>query len=51
MAVTAQIVAAVKQAYETQGRAGLDVFAIARAEVVQSLASDQPELRQSCPTA
>ena len=33
LAMTAQIVAAVKHAYETQGGAGLDVFAIARAEV------------------
>jgi len=32
-AVTAQIVAAVKHAYETQGGAGLDLFAIARREV------------------
>jgi len=36
-AVTAQIVAAVKHAYETQGGAGLDVFAIARSEVENSL--------------
>ena len=31
--MTGQIVAAVKHAYETQGSAGLDVFAIARREV------------------
>jgi fused signal recognition particle receptor len=37
LAVTVQIVAAVKQAYEAQGGAGLDVFAIARAEVEKSL--------------
>ena len=37
LAMTAQIVAAVKHAYETQGSAGLDVFAIARAEVEKSL--------------
>jgi len=37
LAVTAQIVAAVKQAYEAQGGAGLDVFAIAQAEVEKSL--------------
>jgi fused signal recognition particle receptor len=36
-AVTAQIVAAVKHAYETQGGEGLDVFAIARAEVEKVL--------------
>jgi fused signal recognition particle receptor len=35
--VTAQIVAAVKHAYETQGSAGLDVFAIARREVEKNL--------------
>jgi len=44
LAVTAQIVAAVKQAYETQGSAGLDVFAIARAEVEKNLATDQTDL-------
>jgi fused signal recognition particle receptor len=37
MAMTAQIVAAVKQAYETQGSAGLDYLAIARAEIEKSL--------------
>ena len=45
-AMTTQIVAAVKQAYETQGGAGLDVFAIARAEVEQSLRSNQAQLRK-----
>jgi len=44
LAVTAQIVAAVKQAYETQGGAGLDVFTIARAEVEKSLVSNRAEL-------
>jgi fused signal recognition particle receptor len=39
-AMTAQIVASVKRAFETQGRAGLDVFAIARAEVEKSLGSN-----------
>ena len=37
MAMTAQIVAAVKHAYESQGGANLDVFAIACAEVEKSL--------------
>ena len=37
MAMTTQIIAAVKKSYETQGRAGLDIFAIARAEVEKSL--------------
>jgi len=47
MAMTSQIVSAVKQAYETQGTAGLDVFAIARRELEESLASNQAELRQA----
>jgi fused signal recognition particle receptor len=45
-AMTGQILAAVKHAYETQGRAGLDVFAIARAQVGQSLAGAGAPLRQ-----
>src|SRR5215469_11241128 len=44
MAMTSQIVAAVKTAYETQGGAGLDIFAIASAEVEKSLAANKPEL-------
>jgi fused signal recognition particle receptor len=44
VAVTAHIVAAVKQAYETQGGAGLDVFAIARAEVEKGLGSNKSDL-------
>jgi fused signal recognition particle receptor len=44
MAMTTQIVAAVKQAYETQGTAGLDYLAIARAEIEKSLASNKPDL-------
>jgi fused signal recognition particle receptor len=43
-AMTAQIVAAVRKAYETQGNAGLDVFAIARAEVERSLGAAQADL-------
>jgi fused signal recognition particle receptor len=43
-AMTAQIIAAVKLAYETQGRAGLDVGSIARAEVERTLASAQAGL-------
>lgn len=46
-AMTAQIVEAVKHAYETQGGAGLDVFAIARREVEQSLATNRAELRKA----
>jgi len=44
MAVTHQIVAAVKQAYESQGTAGPDVFAVARAEVEKILSSNKAEL-------
>ena len=44
LAVTQQIVAAVKQAYESQGTTGHDVFAIARAEVEKNLSSNKPDL-------
>ena len=44
MAVTQQIIAAVKQAYESQGTTGHDVFAIARAEVEKSLSSNKAAL-------
>jgi fused signal recognition particle receptor len=44
MAVTQQIVAAVKQAYESQGTTGHDVFVIARAEVEKNLSSNKPGL-------
>jgi len=37
MAMTTQIMAAVKRAYETQGSAGLDIFAVAEREVELSL--------------
>jgi fused signal recognition particle receptor len=47
IAVAAQIIEAVKRAYESQGGAGLDVFAIARAEVQQSLSSGDATLRQA----
>jgi fused signal recognition particle receptor len=42
--VTAQIIAAVKHAYETQGPAGLDVFSVARSEVEKSLGSNKTDL-------
>jgi fused signal recognition particle receptor len=45
--MTTQIVQAVKKAYETQGAAGLDVFAVAEAEVEKSLASNQAQLRKA----
>jgi fused signal recognition particle receptor len=46
MAMTTQIVAAVKLAYETQGAAGLDYLAIARAEIEKSLSLNQAELKK-----
>ena len=45
-AMTSQIIAAVKQAFETQGSAGLDVFAIAEAEVEKSLSTGHAALRR-----
>lgn len=44
MEMTTQIVGAVKKAYESQGGAGLDVFAIAEREVESSLSSGQAPL-------
>ena len=46
MAMTAQITSAVKKAYESQGGAGLDVFAIARAEIEKSLSAATPKLKE-----
>jgi fused signal recognition particle receptor len=43
--MTSQIVAAVKKAYESQGTAGLDVLAIAKREVENSLVVKEPGLR------
>ncbi len=45
MAMTQQILSAVKQAYESQGSGGLDVFAIATAEVERSLSATNSALR------
>ena len=45
-AMTSQIIAAVKQAFETQGSAGLDVFAIAEAEVEKSLSTGHAALHR-----
>lgn len=47
MAMTAQIVAAVKKAYETQGGAGLDYLAIARAEIERSLSTGNLGLKRA----
>lgn len=46
MAMTQQIVAAVKTAYETQGRGGDDVLTIARREVERAFEGNAGELRQ-----
>jgi fused signal recognition particle receptor len=46
MAMTQQILAEVKKAYETQGRSGSAIFEIAQREVERSLFSGQSELRQ-----
>jgi fused signal recognition particle receptor len=46
-AMTAQIVAAVKLAYETQGTSGLDVFAVARREVEKNFTAPPAGLRQA----
>ncbi len=45
-ATAAQIINAVKLAYETQGRAGLDVLAIARAEIEKSLSTAHARLQR-----
>ncbi len=46
IAITSQIVAAVKKAYETQGSSGTDVFAIARAEVEKAMQHSHTALRR-----
>lgn len=46
-AMTQQILAAVKKGYESQGRAGLEVFAIAQQEVEQSLSTESVALRRN----
>jgi fused signal recognition particle receptor len=46
VAMTAQILAAAKKAYETQGRGGLDFLEIAAREVQQSLSSNNADLKK-----
>jgi fused signal recognition particle receptor len=46
LAMTGQIIAAVRKSYEAQGGAGLDVFAIARNEIEKSLSINKNELRK-----
>jgi fused signal recognition particle receptor len=47
VAMTRQIVAEVRKAYETQGRSGLDVFEIAQREVENSLARNEAPLNKA----
>src|SRR5262245_40581607 len=47
MPMTTQIVSAVKKAYETQGTNGLDVFAVAEAEVQKGLSSNHAALKRA----
>jgi len=47
LAMSSQIITAVKKSYETQGNVGLDVLAVACREVEQSLASPQTALCKS----
>ncbi len=47
MAMSGQIIEAIKKSYETQGGNGADVFAIARQEVAKSLASADGKLRRA----
>jgi fused signal recognition particle receptor len=44
MAMTGQIISAVKKAYESQGGAGIDYLAVASAEVEKSLSSNKADL-------
>src|SRR5438067_6030475 len=46
-AMTDQIIASVKKEYETQGRAGLEIFAVAQREVEKSLSANTAELRRN----
>ncbi|HVV70943.1 MAG TPA: signal recognition particle-docking protein FtsY [Verrucomicrobiae bacterium] len=47
LAMTAQIIEAVKRAYETQGPAGAEVFAVAEREVQAALSSGTKDLTQA----
>jgi fused signal recognition particle receptor len=46
MAMTAQIIDAVKKGYETQGGAGLDVFAVAAGEIEKNFSAGDLKLRE-----
>ena len=45
-AMTNQIIAEVKRAYETQGRAGTEIFEIAEREIEKSLQGNDPKLKK-----
>src|SRR6478672_11319016 len=47
MAMTEQIVTAVKKGYESQGGGGLDVFGVAEQEVEKALSTRDAKLRQA----
>ena len=47
MAMTERIMAAVKNAYESQGREGLDVLGVARAEIVSSFNGEVAGLKKN----
>jgi len=47
MATTGRIIAAARQAFETQGRSGMDFINVAESEVEKSLAGNQPDLRRA----
>jgi fused signal recognition particle receptor len=47
MEMTTLIVDAVRKEYESQGRGGMDVFAVARAELQQALAKDELAIRRN----
>ena len=47
VAMTDQIIKAVKLAYETQGSTGVDYLAVAQAEIENSLASNRPALARA----
>src|SRR5271168_3224070 len=46
MAMTEQIISAVKKNYESQGGAGLDFLAIAQGEIEKSLSTNKNQLRE-----
>ena len=46
MPATEQIIAAVKKAYESQGRSGLELFEVARAEVEKGLSGNEAAMRR-----